>query len=141
MKLLFLIALALASISLHAKDLTAASQSVFVRGHEVVLPSDCELTDSENTFICTDNFGNEDLIGFKEGDGFEATVGMNYHQDVFDRVVLRVDYGYFVQYTAKKSGRQYNFVYLKKEKVLFFGGDVKTIYQLAMQTLSLLKGN
>ncbi|WP_152034049.1 hypothetical protein [Paracidovorax avenae] len=139
MRILLLVGLVVFSCWSWAEDLAIHQEEISILGREVKLPAGCEITDVKNRFVCKDDFENEYVIGFNEGDEFEKTIEKNYQEAVFNRSVLKTDYGYFIQYIAKKSGAQYSFIYLEKEKIVFFGGDLKSVYTLAMQTQSLLR--
>lgn len=139
MKMLLLVGLVMLSCSSWAEDVADHQDKVSILGQEVTLPAGCEITDVKNRFICADDFGNEQVIGFNEGDGFEGVIERNYQEAAFNRSVIKTGYGYFIQYTAKKSGLQSSFIYLGKEMVVFFGGDLRLVYTLAMQTRSLLE--
>lgn len=131
MKKLLLTSLLFLSFSSLADNSPSQDDRVLILGREVALPKGCEITDAKNKFICTDEFGGEHVIGFEEGANFEDVIKKNHQAAVFDRRVIKTDYGYYVQYVAKKSGRQYSFIYLEKAKIVFFGGDLKSVYALA----------
>lgn len=53
--------------------------------------------------------------------------------------MIKNGYGCFSRYIARKSGIQYDLIYLEKERVVFFGGDLRLVCALAMQTRNLLE--
>lgn len=131
MKKLLLTGLLFFSFSSLADNSPSQDDRVLILGREVALPTGCEITDAKNKFICTDKFGSEHVIGFEEGAKFEDVIKKNHQAAVFDRQVMKADYGYYAQYIAKKSGRQYSFIYLEKEGLVFFGGDLTLVYAFA----------
>ncbi len=131
MKKLLLTGLLFLSFSSLADNSPSQDDRILILGLEVALPTGCEIADVKNKFICTDKFGSEHVIGFEEGAKFESVIKKNYQAAVFDRRVMKTDYGYYVQYIAKKSGRQYSFIYLEKEKLVFFGSDITLVYAFA----------
>lgn len=131
MKKLLLTGLLFLSFSSLADNSPSQDDKILILGREVALPTGCEIADAKNKFICTDKFGSEHVIGFEEGAKFESVIKKNYQAAVFDRRVMKTDHGYYVQYIAKKSGRQYSFIYLEKEKLVFFGSDLTLVYAFA----------
>lgn len=74
MKMLLLIGLVVLSCSSWAEDVADHQEKLSILGHEVTLPAGCEITDVKNRFICVDDFGSKQVIGFNEGDWFERAI-------------------------------------------------------------------
>lgn len=72
--MLLLAALVMPSCSSWADNAADHREKVLILGSAVTLPSGCKMTDVKNRFICADGFGNEEVIGFNEGDGFGRAI-------------------------------------------------------------------